>query len=1347
MLNLTFPVQPTIILVCSQAESCSWFSALAREQGYQLELCHDAIALLPLLNRLKASLILLDITRTDRPLDICEQIRNDPPWQELPIIALNPTGIPLDKEALFAAGINDYLLAPFHGAEVRAKCQQLIQYYHLQQERNILRRSVTQQYYIIEQMEASWGLSEERFHKVFGSSPSLLFLIGYDRGQILEVNQNFVDQTGYDREEVIGSSVSQLNLLFSSESWGHIIDLLERDKEIVDIEILFKNKSDRCRIGLLSAQAIDLAGQQYFLFNISDITGLKQSEEFLQNSEAELLTLFAAMDDAIVVLDYHGKYLKIAPTRYSQFQGNPDRQIERYLHEVLPEEAADFQLYWTQKVIDEQRTIENLEYRLAMGNRETWFMATVSPLQTNAAVWVSRDITSRKQAEEKVKLFERAIASSTNGIIITDATQPENPVIYVNSGFEKLTGYTQEEMFGKSCSSLQGNYRNQPGLKLLRNAIKSGTACRVILRNYRKDNSIFWNDLSLSPVFNDRGKLTYYIGIQTDITELKIAQNALKKQFDRALLIERVTDELRQTLDSQQIFQTAANLIGETFQANRCLIHTYTPSLANPLPLVAEYTALEKSSMRFWDMPVDNNPYLSIILAQEDGIAIDNININPLVKKIRPLLINLGIKSILGIRTSYQNQPNGAIFLQQCDWFRQWDKDEVDFLESVASQLGIAINQAQLLDREKERRKELDLQNIRLQQEIGNKNRMELALRESESNYRELVHNANSMIVRIDCQGKIVFFNEFAQEFFGYSEHEIIGEDFQETIVSILDSEEMLLQPSIFDILKCPEQYPNHESKHQLRNGDRVWIQWTNRALLDERGKLVGLLSVGIDTTERKQAQIELQKAKHSAELANLTKSQFIARMSHELRTPLNAILGFTQMLLQRPRLDREQNDYLNIINRSGEHLLNLINDILSLSKIEAGKISINLSCLSLHTLIYEVQDMLRLKAEQKGLNIDIHIDEFTPEWVIADEGKIRQILMNLLSNSVKFTTGGKIELRVRAIPEEDSSNRQRFYWEIEDTGEGIESQELPLLFEPFIQTESGRKSGQGTGLGLTICKQLIQIMSGNIQVLSELERGTLVKFNLPLQLASSTEIPQINEQKRAIALAPNQPSYRILVVDDSWENRHLLVQQLEPLGFTVCEAENGEQAIALWSSWSPDFIWMDLQMPVMNGYQATRHIRDRERQEQRPCPIPIVALTASVLDENRTSIQDVGCNELVYKPVTQDTLLQKMADYLGIEYLYESVREEITINEFSDSPNLDLTLEDLVMMPIDWIIQLNQATTQADEESIVDLVATLPPAQAPLGDAISSLVARYHFEQLLEATAEAIDHLRQLED
>lgn len=406
----------------------------------------------------------------------------------------------------------------------------------------------------------------------------------------------------------------------------------------------------------------------------------------------------------------------------------------------------------------------------------------------------------------------------------------------------------------------------------------------------------------------------------------------------------------------------------------------------------------------------------------------------------------------------------------------------------------------------------------------------------------------------------------------------------------------------------------------------------------------------------------DLKQAKEDAEAASLSKAAFLANMSHELRTPLNAILGFAQLMLYDQDLNEQHQSDLQTICSSGNHLLVMINDILEMSKLEAGSVSLKEIECYLYQIIDTARDMLALKAHEKELMFDFKIHPDVPPYIYTDEGKLRQILINLISNAIKFTDVGHIHIRVfpkevEAIAGEISEVTHNLYFEVEDTGSGISEREIPTLFEPFVQTDSGRRSQEGTGLGLSISRNYVQIMGGQMSVTSRLGEGSTFKFYIPIKSLNSFSIDaSISSSNRMIGIVGNK-SYRILIVEDIRLNRQLLTRILSPLGFEVREVSNGQEAIAVWQSWSPHLIWMDIRMPILDGNKTTTAIREIEavRNVSESQRVRIIALTASLVDLREEDVNLFGFDGLIAKPFTEDKIFAKMAEQLNLQYIYSN--------------------------------------------------------------------------------------------
>jgi PAS domain S-box-containing protein len=519
----------------------------------------------------------------------------------------------------------------------------------------------------------------------------------------------------------------------------------------------------------------------------------------------------------------------------------------------------------------------------------------------------------------------------------------------------------------------------------------------------------------------------------------------------------------------------------------------------------------------------------------------------------------------------------------------------------------------------------------------------------------------------------------------------------------------------------CHEQgYTRFESVYRARDGRELPVEivlYYQPPLSEVSGRYIAFVS---DISQRKAAEQALLQAKNAAETANRAKSVFLSNMSHELRTPLNAILGFAQLMERDPVLAETHRRELATIHRSGHHLLALINDVLEISRIEAGRTSINKQNFDLTECLSAITEMIHVRAEQKALDFVVDQQGQLPGYVYGDAHHLRQVLINLLGNAVKYTDQGSITLRL--TPVEDSIRFQ-----VIDTGPGIAANDLPLIFQAFYQTDVGIAKGEGTGLGLAISTEFVRLMGGEISVNSEVGKGSLFEFTLPLPEANAPVMT--DAQHRVIGLAADQAPVRVLVVDDNADNRELISLLLEGIGIQVKSVVDGRQAVACFETWHPHFIWMDMRMPVLNGYEATKIIRSLPGGKE----VKIAALTASAFKEDQNAILAAGCDDMLAKPVDEYHLFRLMGDLLGLHFQFAD-------GEMGDQDRprpLDEAL-DLSVLNAELRGKLAKAAKLLDAEAIQAVIECIRPEYPEQAKAIAAWVDAYRFEVLVKMCRDA---------
>jgi PAS domain S-box-containing protein len=610
--------------------------------------------------------------------------------------------------------------------------------------------------------------------------------------------------------------------------------------------------------------------------------------------------------------------------------------------------------------------------------------------------------------------------------------------------------------------------------------------------------------------------------------------------------------------------------------------------------------------------------------------------------------------------------------------------------------------------------------------DVTQRKQIEEQLQESEVRFRTLVHSLPMYISIKDTEGRFQYASPKTLKWYNVSSlEELRG-------MSDFDIQPFGLAARFFadeqEIIRTGQQrFQYEESYVDPVTGEKRWALSTklplrNSNILEDEGEIIGIVAVSTDITERKEAEQELREAKEAADIANQAKTTFLANMSHELRTPLNAILGFSQLLSSEQVLDTTHQQHISAIMKSGQHLLSIINDILEISRIEAGHTELSLVEFDLYQLFEDLEIMFLVQANTKELYLSFEGHYNIPQFYYADKGKLQQILINLVHNAIKFTQTGGVTLRVHY----SETTKTSLHFTIQDTGIGLDPKDLKQLFEPFWQSTATQQLQQGTGLGLSIVYQFINQMRGEINVDSELNQGTTFTINIPITLGES-KAKTVSKPAKIIGITGEKPTYRILIVDDEQDNRLILTSLMEGIGCEVQKAKNGQEALNIWESWEPHLIWMDLRMPIIDGYEATHRIKTDPRGND----TKIIILTATAFSQDEKEIMKTQCDDFLIKPIKHHDLFNLMRKHLNITFIYESKNQPSFSNFTQTNTSTNLVLGNHI--PRHLIDELKQAAPILDTEAMKGIIEELHTYDPAIAKMINGWVTTFRFDRILE--------------
>ncbi|MCZ2355289.1 MAG: PAS domain S-box protein [Bacteroidia bacterium] len=1060
--------------------------------------------------------------------------------------------------------------------------------------------------------------------------------------------------------------------------------------------------------------------------------------------------------------------------------GNAQNWKEKYEHENKLREQAERllekkaeELYLRNQEIENQST--------ALRNNIEELHAQEEELRQNLEelVAVQDTLVAEKNAIAAAeKRFRSLTESSADAIISINA---KHIILTWNKGAEKLFGYTKEEMEGKEIMHIipdEFKERHIQGVeRFLQTRVPHILNKTVEVVGRKKEGVLFPIELTLSTW--TEGDAVFFSGIIRDITQRKQNEERIRQANEE---LHAQEEELRQNLEelasAQDTLIAEKNAIAAAEKRFRAITETSPNAILsmNAQNIVLTWNKGAEKLFGYTKEEMEGKEIMRIIPNEYKEQHIQGVE--RYLKTRIPKVLNQVVE-ITGLK------KDGTIFPIELI-LSTWTEGDAVFFSGIIRDITerkIAeerINKTNLELRAQEEELRQNLEELASTQDtlMAEKN----AIAAAERRFRSLTESSADAIISTNAQNIVLTWNKGAEKLFGYTKEEMEGKEIMRIIPDEYKEQhiqgvERYLKTRISKILNHPGEiiglkkdgttFPLEIIVSTWSEGDLVFFSAiirdiTERRIAKEKLKqknvelqaqeeelrqsveeleasneellrvhhLLNETNKSLQESER-NLETKVQERTQELEKANRVKSEFLANMSHELRTPMNAILGYAQILGQADDLGTKHKEKISIINKSGEHLLHLINSILDLSKIDAGRMELQPAEFDLKATLHQLYDLFRLQCEKKGIEFQFDIVGSVPNFAKADEKKLKQCLINIIGNAIKFTKAGFVKL----IVTKETNETVKFL--IADSGRGIPADKIAAVLEPFTQVHEHLNTEGGTGLGLAITKKFIEMMGGTLELSSTEGIGTSFWFTIPLEEVSNFETTHLSNAK-IIGYQSTKP-IKVLIVDDNPVNRSLVIDILSPLGFEYDLAENGIQAIDKAITYSPDIILMDIRMPGMSGIQATEVIRRMELGKI----MKIIAVTANAFEQDKKEYFEKGCNGFVAKPYNPTTLLEEMRKMLNIEYLYEETTTP-ELNKGTASNTVEINLKEIKNhIDIQTLKEFEQALLVGKFEEmkhIITGVADTSPLITTFKIQIMELIKNFDFDTLETQWAEILN-------